>query len=311
MAKYRIISLDGGGIFGVTSIVLLKRLALEFPDLIETTDLIAGTSIGGIIAMGIASGMSPKEIQDVFVKWAPLVFQRNWLRLIGWYSGINAKYENKNLQAFMQDVFKDQTLNQFNKKILIPAFSLKSTLTSQGEDFPAWRAKFFHNFPGDDSDGSEKAADVALYTSSAPTFFAPLLPYIDGGIAANNPALSAICQTQDLRIEINPRPKLSDITVLSFGRETAKNFIDSCDNCDWGWIRWGLSLVKMFLDNDNRVVSYQCKKIINERYVRVAPVLKGDLDSKIDAVEQMYALIDFAEKVDISNSIEKLRKVWY
>jgi len=53
---YRILSFDGGGIRGLVTLAILKRLEAQIPSLIQGADLIAGTSTGGIIALGLAAG---------------------------------------------------------------------------------------------------------------------------------------------------------------------------------------------------------------------------------------------------------------
>ena len=55
---YRILSFDGGGIRGIVTLAILKRLETAFPNLIANTDLFAGTSTGGIIALALAAGKS-------------------------------------------------------------------------------------------------------------------------------------------------------------------------------------------------------------------------------------------------------------
>ena len=59
---YRIISFDGGGIRGLVTLALLKRLETQIPNLIKGADLLAGTSTGGIIALGLAAGKSVDEM---------------------------------------------------------------------------------------------------------------------------------------------------------------------------------------------------------------------------------------------------------
>ena len=53
---FKILSLDGGGIRGVLSTTLLERLN-EVTNFIPNTDMVAGTSTGGIIALGLAAGL--------------------------------------------------------------------------------------------------------------------------------------------------------------------------------------------------------------------------------------------------------------
>ena len=57
---YRIIALDGGGVRGIITAVILQRLVQVFPGLIDNCDLLAGTSTGGLIACLLGSGYSPR-----------------------------------------------------------------------------------------------------------------------------------------------------------------------------------------------------------------------------------------------------------
>ena len=60
MSHYRVLSLDGGGIRGLLTAVILERLEAANPFL-SHVDLFAGTSTGGILALGLAAGYSPTE----------------------------------------------------------------------------------------------------------------------------------------------------------------------------------------------------------------------------------------------------------
>ncbi len=58
MAKYRVLSLDGGGIRGIITVLLMQRLSKE-PKLagwLKNVRLVAGTSTGGLLALGLAKG---------------------------------------------------------------------------------------------------------------------------------------------------------------------------------------------------------------------------------------------------------------
>ena len=44
MPTYRILSLDGGGIRGLLSLILLQRIEDELPGWLDKVDLLAGTS---------------------------------------------------------------------------------------------------------------------------------------------------------------------------------------------------------------------------------------------------------------------------
>lgn len=66
MAKYRIMTFDGGGTLGALSLQLLNRLTEENPALISRTHVFAGNSIGSFTALALASGRSPKETLQYF-----------------------------------------------------------------------------------------------------------------------------------------------------------------------------------------------------------------------------------------------------
>src|ERR1700680_4208414 len=84
---FRILSLDGGGIRGVFPAAFLARLEehLEYP-IGRYFDLIAGTSTGGIIAIGLGLGLSAGDILKLYVEQGPAIFDQehgvveNWIR---------------------------------------------------------------------------------------------------------------------------------------------------------------------------------------------------------------------------------------
>src|ERR1041385_6823141 len=63
---YRILSFDGGGIRGLVTLAILKRLEGQVPTIIKNADLLAGTSTGGIIALGLAAGKSVDEMISLY-----------------------------------------------------------------------------------------------------------------------------------------------------------------------------------------------------------------------------------------------------
>ncbi len=82
---FRILCLDGGGIRGVfTAAVLAKWEAMGIPSIAEHFDLIAGTSTGGILALGLGLGLSAQDIVKFYTKEGPVIFpmtslvQRKW-----------------------------------------------------------------------------------------------------------------------------------------------------------------------------------------------------------------------------------------
>src|SRR5258707_14330654 len=99
---YRILSFDGGGIRGLVTLAILKRLEAQIPNLIKDADLLAGTSTGGIIALGLAAGKSIDEMISLYQDNGKEIFDDSWLddlKDIGGLSG--ADYDQKNLEKLL------------------------------------------------------------------------------------------------------------------------------------------------------------------------------------------------------------------
>src|ERR1700741_2694571 len=108
MATTRIISIGGGGVRGVIPTVVLQRLERD-PRLVgwlERTDLFAGTSTGGLIALALAAGFDLGVVRALSVVRAAHVFADSCVddvRALGKILG--ADYHVDNLRALLEDVF--------------------------------------------------------------------------------------------------------------------------------------------------------------------------------------------------------------
>jgi len=74
MGKYRILSIDGGGIRGLVAVVMLQRIAAEpgVEGFLDSIDLVAGTSTGGLLALGIADYQCRQLLGDRYHRLAPV-----------------------------------------------------------------------------------------------------------------------------------------------------------------------------------------------------------------------------------------------
>ena len=84
-SPFQILALDGGGMKGVFSAALLAAIEEDCQTSItDHFDLIAGTSTGGIIALGLGLGYSAKEILNFYITEGPHIFpsslKPDWLR---------------------------------------------------------------------------------------------------------------------------------------------------------------------------------------------------------------------------------------
>jgi patatin-like phospholipase/acyl hydrolase len=302
MGNYCILALDGGGIRGVYTAVLLQRLAKQVPGFLERADLLAGTSTGGILALALAKGMNADELVALYQDTGATIFSRSPLHEVVDLSDlIGAKYNNADLEAVLREKFGTLTLDDLlPRHVLIPSFDLDSP--AKPDKPRMWKPKFFHNFEGAQSDGKEKVVDVAMRTSAAPTYFPVYQGFVDGGVVANNPAMAGLAQALD---DGTARQNLADIRLLSVGTGLSPVFI-SGDSHNWGITQWAHSLLNMMIGGMMGVADYECSKVLREKYFRLAPILPAPIE--LDAVNKIPDLIADANRVDLIATINWIKQ---
>ena len=297
---YHILSLDGGGVRGVLTTTLLSRLVKEVPDLLDRVDLFAGTSSGGILALGLAAGRRPDECCQVYEASGAKVFEDSIfdnLKDLGNLRG--AQYSNQNLKQTLTDQFGEMTLGDLPKRVLIVSFDLDNEATGPGE-LRSWKPKMFHNFPGQSSDAGEKIVDVALRTSAAPTYFPIYQGYIDGGLAATNPRMCAVARA------VNPSSghRLEDLRLLSISTGRLPHYLEVQD-ADWGLAQWAPHLLGLITEANIGVPDYQCQQILDDRYYRLDPTLPHFV--RLDDIRQAHTLREWAQVVDLAPVLDWLK----
>ncbi|WP_099187830.1 patatin-like phospholipase family protein [Tepidibacter mesophilus] len=298
--KYRIMAFDGGGIRGVLSATILQRLEKENPKLIKSTDLFAGTSTGCFIALGLAYGLSVKEILNIYsMVNCKYIFSPKYNELF------RPKYNNKHLKEVLMSVFpKNLKLKDLKKKVLIPSFEVIS------KDNGSWKPMFYTNFEGMGTD-TEYVIDAALYSSAAPVYFPSYKRHIDGGIIANNPSLASICVSKNVN---GANKKLEDMRILSIG--TGFNHKDvKGDTRKWGAIEWGLNqnppypLLSILFDGNMDADSYYSRELLRDNFLRVNPQISKVVD--LDDYKEIPYLINVANSCDIKFVNDWINNKWF
>ncbi len=302
MRRYRILSIDGGGVRGLLVTVLLQQLDQRVPGWRREIDLIAGTSTGGIIALGLAGELEPGQLRDLYVNQTPAIFRDTlWDDIRDLGRVIGAEYGIEKLRRTLDEVFGDTLLENLHRRVVIPAFDLDN-------DHPdpmlrSWKPKVFHNFPGPDCDGHRRVADVALYTSAAPTFFPSVDGYIDGGVAIINPSMAALAQTQDARSEITNRPGIDEVALLSIGTGKVLSRIEG-DRHNWGYLQWVRPLIRLMSDAVSGISHYQTGQILGERYSRLDYTFAPDEGVAVDEWQANDRLIWIGEQ-DMGQALDE------
>ena len=309
MSQYHILSLDGGGIRGIITAVLLDRLNThpEIADFLEGVDLIAGTSTGGIIALGLAKGASPADLVELYKNLGPAVFTDSlWDNIKDLGTVLGAQYNTDPLENELKGFLGESTtLGQLSKCVLITTFDLDNLRPEPAKR--TWKPKLFHNI-GQDNDGDALAYKVGLYTSAAPTYFPSVDGYLDGGVYANNPSMCALAQSQDERV-YKECPNFSDVVLLSLGTGMSLTYLEG-RNLDWGMGQWVKPLISILMDGISGIADFQCSKLLKEKYHRLAPVFPPGVKIDMDAVEHISLMIDFANDLDISETVKWIKQSW-
>ncbi len=217
---FKILSIDGGGIKGLYSASILAQLEKQSGKRVtDCFDMICGTSTGGLIALGLASGKSANELAEMYISEGNKIFPTSEWRLIRWYQRsvkhfltqtfFYGKFSNKALKEVLESQYGQRTLGELNNLVLVPSFNLVSGMPRMFK-FPHKEGEFF-------MDKDILLVDAGLATAAAPTYL-PIHAhndklYVDGGVWANNPALCGLLEA--IKYFVGPGKEYSHVEILS------------------------------------------------------------------------------------------------
>lgn len=299
MPTFRIISFDGGGIKGALSTRILKRLYSENKDLIQKTNLFAGTSTGALISLALASGISVEEIDNMYCfDNLKTIFSKRHFNLF------RPKFKNDDLKELIMNTLpKDATLKDLKKLVFIPAFHLKGVTRNH------WQGVFFNNI---NNTFNHKLVDVALASSAAPTYFPSHNDFIDGGIITNSPSIASIITVIH---ELPNKYKLNDFKVLSIGTGETPRKISS-NTSKWGIFQWSirpfssvkLPLTSVLLNDTLPLEDLYAKELLKNNFKRVNPIIPFNVE--IDDYTKVNELKDIANKMDLTETNDFINNIF-
>lgn len=267
---FQILALSGGGYRGLFTSAVLARLEEQARRPIgECFDLIAGTSIGGVIALGLALGKNAETIKQLFLDRGESIFTkgeppRNWVARqkarLDQYR--RPKYDGSKLRETIEAVVgKSARIGDAKTRLLIP--SINMTKGSVQMFKTAHHPNFLNDY-------KLSAVDVAMATSAAPLFF-PMAKignsnFVDGGLVANAPDLCAVHEAIYFLDQ-----NIQDISVLSVGTITSKFSLPTSLGQDFGQKQWMQNgrLVSTIFSSQQQLVNFMMRHQLGERYVRI------------------------------------------
>jgi uncharacterized protein len=281
--KRRVLSIDGGGIRGIIPAMLLNYIEERTGKRIATMfDLIAGTSTGGILALGLTKKNSDSsinhepeytalELVHFYQKFGRKIFSEYIPTSVD--DLLQPKFNSKGRQEVLENLLGEACIEHALREIFITSYDIELRT-------PIF---FTSNQKAEESDSLDsrkvcrgfKMVQAAMATSAAPTFFSPYkletvhrtsegyYALIDGGIFANNPSSLAMMEAM-ISYKRNTGKELqrTDTLVVSLGTGTLTRKYKYGDVKNWGQLKWALPILNIVLDGQSEAVAYQLDQLM-------------------------------------------------
>jgi uncharacterized protein len=309
--KISILSLDGGGIRGILTCVVLRYIEeqLQKQDdpnakLGDYFDLVAGSSTGGLIAAVLLYPDAHKKAKysinkalELYADKGTSIFNVSfWHSIINPFGLFNEKINHQGLEKQLLDFFGNLELRELIKPCVITSYDINKRCV-----------KIFNTVDGNTAVDNFLVRDICRATSAAPTYFEPAqihslygqdFTLIDGGVYANNPALCAFAEARKmefatiLNTDCKPNhPHVNNMLLVSISTGTVLKPYRFKDLKDAGKIKWILPIIDMLLSSNAEAVDYQLAQLFNslgarnkKNYYRIQPALK-DASPEMDNIQ--------------------------
>ncbi|TFK24383.1 phospholipase [Coprinopsis marcescibilis] len=205
----RLLSLDGGGVRGISSLYVLKDIMRqvagdENAKPCDYFDMMAGTSTGGLIAIMLGRlRMTIDQCIAAYTDLAKKIFSAGVLEKVDNAADTGARYSGEVLAAAIKSVVGQYTQNpdapmrddKNDCKVFVTTCRADNLNNSI-----ATHMRTYTNKSVDKSFADFKIWEAARATSAAPTYFPRIklgdFEYIDGGVGFNNPVLLLLLESR-------------------------------------------------------------------------------------------------------------------
>lgn len=256
-----ILSLTGGGYRGLYTARLLERMEQKCGQPVgRSFDLIAGTSIGGILALATAFEVPMSDVVRRFESHGSKIFP-SWRRFTGLF---RSRYSFASVGALVDELFPaGATLADAKHALAIPTLNL--TL-GKGQIL-----KTRHKAEWERDQGLT-VRQVAMATSAAPIYF-PIAEignnlFCDGGLFANAPDLVAL---HEANMFFNASDK--DVQMLSIGTMADVAVTRHGVGLRRGVLSWlaipKLPLIQTILSTQEQMALQIVSHRLSDRYLRI------------------------------------------
>jgi patatin-like phospholipase/acyl hydrolase len=249
--KYRILSVDGGGIRGLIPALVIaeleRRLQQRAGAQARVSDyfhMFAGTSTGGLVALSLTvpdqqnperPAVSGDELARFYTEDGPAIFHRSlWQRLRTLWGWTGPKYTLGPLERAIEQRLGTTRIEHALRELVVTSYDMTNR---EPYFFKRWRAR-----EAPEGDRNRPLADAGLATSAAPTYFPSHevegRALVDGGVFAANPVIVAIVEALK-RIGDDPHHlDQDDLLVVSIGTGLHEDGYRQEEVSHWGRLGW-------------------------------------------------------------------------
>lgn len=302
----KILSLDGGGIRGIIPSVFLgeiHNLLRSFSGkkhLYEHFDMLAGTSTGGLLALGLATPLGRSDFDSGLAREPKMNFEE-LIRLysrkghlifpapaVKFGSGVRQmlryKYDPSNLEQILLELFGEATMKGMLRPTVVTSY-----------DISHHRPFIFRMYPHREQKAGWEdfyIRDVGRSTSAAPSYFPPahIAPVtnpekkyvlVDGGVVLNNPSMIAYCEAKALF------PNAQRFIIVSLGTGIVPRTFTYDETRSWGALGWmnpgaGLPLLEVMMGGQSSSADYMLNQMPDVELYR----LNVHLDAEFGAMDK-------------------------
>ncbi|MBD2208736.1 patatin-like phospholipase family protein [Nostoc linckia FACHB-104] len=315
---YKILSIDGGGIRGIIPAIILQEIENRTNKPIASLfDLIAGTSTGGILALGLTKpklqlanqdnvlGLpepvyTAKDLVSIFSEYGNVIFYEPlYAELLGDLDEIlKPKYTSEGRDEILTQYFGSTTLSAALTEVLITSYDIEQRIP----------VLFTSNFSKENIESRRlrkigqgfTMKEAAMATSAAPTYFVPyriptthnrngFYTLIDGGVFANNPTGLAVVESIVSAKKAKERGEepwtLDNTLVLSLGTGSLTKEYPYYAAKNWGLVGWARPMFNIVLDGVSEAISIQIEELLphsedksQQQYYRLQAYLDESLE---------------------------------
>tara|TARA_B100000614_G_scaffold237380_1_gene235560 strand:- start:973 stop:2061 length:1089 start_codon:yes stop_codon:yes gene_type:complete len=300
-----ILSVDGGGVRGLIPARVVEDVVRRVgflrshmgrpgrPAAHDLFDIFAGTSTGALLTLGLTQPkpLTPTEVAEVYRTRAGVIFPvSRFASVLAMRQVFAEKYDYRPFEGVLRDLFGDGKLSETRSNVLVAAYN-----TDDRGPF------FFKRYLRSATENEDfYLRDVARATTAAPTYFTAAqvtslaghtYSLVDGGLVANNPALSAYVEARKLFRDAR-RYVIVSLGTGRSGRQYRHEVIKK-----WGYLDWvspvhGVPVTAMMWDGQSESVAHALKSLPRVEYFR----LNADLGSVSEEMDD--ARPDNIERVE-------------